>query len=199
MTARGIALSLILLAACSRAAPGQYRFRWAFWAVTPQGKAEPVGESAVLESGTELGMRLELVEPAFLYLIHHGPGDVIDILLERGGTGAANDAFEPLGSGRRLDASTGLERFHLVVSAQPLPDLEQRAAAYRSVSADRRAEAGRALLAEIQRLRRDHEALETPASVPTRIGGTIRGQEETGAVEFSGTGIFVRTFTVDHR
>ena len=196
-----MALALTLAAACARDARPAYRIRWAFWAVTADAKRAPVGEFAALPSGTELGMRLELAEPAYVCLIHHGPRGDVNILLARGEATARDGhrEFEPLGAGQRLDDATGLERFHLIVSGKPLGDLDRLVEAYRSAPPDGRAGAAEALLAEVQRLRRDHEKLEAVAARPAQIGGTVRGRDDVGAVELSGTGILVRTFTVDHR
>jgi hypothetical protein len=196
-----MALALSLAAACARDARPEYRIRWAFWAVTADAKRAPVGDFAVLPSGTELGMRLELAEPAYACVVHQGPRGDVNILLARGEatTRDAQREFEPLGSGQRLDDATGLERFHLIVSPKPLGDLDRLIDAYRSAPPDRKTGAAEALLAEVQRLRRDHEKLEAVATKPAQIGGTVRGQDDVGAVELSGTGILVRTFTVDHR
>ena len=195
------AAALVLAAACARETAPAYRIRWAFWAVNGEAKRAPVGEFAVLPSGTELGMRLELAEPAYVCLVHHGPSGDVNVLLARGEALARDTQrdFEPLGTGQRLDDVTGLERFHLIVSPKPLDDLDRLVHAYGSATSEQKAGAAEALLAEIQRLRRDHENLETAAVKPAQIGGTVRGEGDVGAVELSGTGILVRTFTVDHR
>ena len=191
---RGLVLAVLVAACAKEAAPPEaapvVRFRLGFWAETGETRVV-IGDRTPLPSGTPLYFVLD--GEATVYVVYRDSADGVAVCH----AGPVSERPAVL-NGHRLDDTTGLETFYVVASDGPHAALETAVGKVRAAPAD--AEAGRALLAEIQELRKRHERLATEAARPAPIGGQVRGEDEGApGVEYDVEGIRCLTFTIDHR
>jgi hypothetical protein len=111
---------------------------------TPGFKEVEVPDGGVLHSGDMFKLRFELQKDAYVYLLALDSGGNITILFP-----GANAEKPPKISANRnymfpekdqwlmLDKNTGQERFYLIVSPEPIGDIEKRIARLKEVGIDR--------------------------------------------------------------
>ena len=193
-------------------------FRWAFGAmVGPENDRELISikKDTVLHAGDQIKIFLELQKKCFVYLFYYSSQGEL-IMLFPSDLAASNDTprsqfFIPPGTlWFELDEVTGLETFYLIASAQRLDQLE---ALYRTHAALTRdndlKESAQNILAEIKKIRRQHQTLTADAERPVRLGGNVRGTTKDRitsspdiahiAVEIAAPNFYSRTFTIDHQ
>jgi hypothetical protein len=195
------------------------KFRWAFGALTQSGaeaRLETVGSSAVLKTGDQLKMMVELQSDCYVYVIHHNPQDEVKLLfpytLKQLSTDYQRHRKYYIPEGDRwfeLDQHVGRETFYLLASAKRLESLEELFQRYEKVDPPKREELTRQVLDEVRSFKRQHRELAAVAERPETIGGAVRGFEKAQgmdrpdiaviAAEISAAGFAARTFTVDHQ
>jgi hypothetical protein len=216
-----LAVMLIVSAVALAQAPTAKKdidFLYAFGAYAgPQGKGKiiSVQNETSLAAGDRLKVFFEPKSDQHFYLLHLSSQGELTSLYPAAGQAAKVDkgtqVFIPADMNWfELDAHPGQEKFFFIAAADPLNRLEElctRHAALKDktelqLSAD-------VILDEIRRLRQENKQLSAPAEKPLRIGGSVRGQQTSGAPAFAditplaaevkAPGFYSRTFTIDHR
>lgn len=217
LTAVVLATAPVAAPPCAAAgdAPPALRFRWSFCAqVGPpeQPRIVPITGDTALRTGDRIKFFWQPVTACHLYLLHLSSQGKLCLLYP------ADPAAEPPPPERelfipegpawfQLDAHTGREVFYLLASRERLADLEDLIARHLQASRDGAGATVAPVLAEVQRLRREHLPRAAPAERPVRLGGNLRGDgEPTGArdirifaTDIAAPGFFGRTFTLDHQ
>jgi hypothetical protein len=183
------------------------RFRWAFSAVPKGGVAlTPVRNGSSLQKGDRLKMYFKPATPVFAYVIDQAPNGALALLfpsgLARSHAAAGMEYFIPPGDNWfELDEETGREVFHLLVSSTRLQSLERALDTYAATGPAERAAAAKAVIDEMQTLRRRFFEEQSTAEVPVDLGGTSRGLEDLvrQAVDVSARDFYSRTIAIDHR
>ena len=135
----------------------------------------------VIESGTN----------CFCYVIAESPnGDEVAALYS-GALKAKDVWYSPV---LELSLPKGAESLFVIASQEEQKTLAQRIAALNSS-----APAQRALMSEIFRLRGEVSQFKEAPEKPVLMGGASRGTpEKSQGVEFSGSGIYVKTISIEH-
>lgn len=195
------------------------KFRWAFGALTQSGtdpKLEVVGSNAVLKTGDQLKMMVELENECYVYVIHHNSQDEVKLLfpytLKQLSTDYQQQRKYYIPEGDRwfeLDQHVGRETFYVLASANRLGNLEELFERYEKIEPPRKTELTRQVLDEVRSFKKQHRELAAVAERPETIGGAVRGFEKAQgmnrpdiaviATEISAPGFAARTFTIDHQ
>lgn len=193
-------------------------FQYAFGAyVGPQGKGKviPVQNETTLRAGDRLKLFFEPKSDLNFYLLHmSSQGELTPLYpveAKPARVAPGTQVFIPAGNQWfELDTHPGQEKFFLIVAADRLERLEELCARHPTLKtpADLQSSVG-AILDEIKRLRQQYKQLTAPAEKPVRIGGSVRGQQPSGApvvpditplaAEVKAPGFYSRTFSIDHR
>ena len=216
-----VRLPILALLACAlvRSAPAEeatdsqtdkVHFRWAFAAVSGAGEDQQflsVKRDTVLHSGDRFKMLIQLQDSCFVYLLHRGPDDAVQLLFPSELPQQTDDylhvrRFLPADGWFTFDDHVGLERFYLVASVSPLTSLETLIGQY--TAADSTAQAGLAggIVEEIRRLRKEYTTLSSAAERAVAIAGNLRGDSDRiaeSAVEITVATFYAKTITIDHR
>jgi hypothetical protein len=193
-------------------------FLYAFGAyVGPQGKGKliPVQSETTLNVGDRLKIFFEPKSDQYFFLLHlSSQGELTPLhppAAQAAKVSKGTQLFIPSGGNWfELDGHAGQEKFFLIASAERLDRLEELCARHTILrnksdvlsSTD-------AILEEIKQLRQKHKPLSAPAEKPVRIGGSVRGEQQSSAVaspditplatEVTAPGFFTRTFSIEHR
>ena len=95
----------------------------------------------------------------------------------------------------QLSLPDGSENFFIVASLTEQTALAQRISAFNSNSGVTQR---RALIDEVNNIKRQVSNLNEAAEKPVLMGGALRGSEEENATEFSGVGTYVKTISIEH-
>ena len=215
-------LAIALLAAFPWRAPADdasldgIDVRWVMAGLTEQtGHDVPVRISpdARLKTGDKIKIYLKARQRCFFYLFHRGPDGRLQLLypssLPSEGLDGGSRLTVPNGEQWfELDAQTGTETFHVLVSSTRLRAIEALYQDYRR-RADDDKDAGDLLLSAIRRLQAQQRPLTSKAERPLAIGGTIRGasDQQAGTLEqrldhlaedIAFETVFCRTYTIEH-
>lgn len=183
------------------------RFRWAF-AALPKGAVAltPVLNGSRLLNGDRLKMYFKPATPVYAYVISQGPDGSLDLqfpeALVRSQAAAGREYFiPPADDWLELDEAAGREVFYIVVSATRLPSLEHAVDAYVASGPGDRAASAKAVIDEMQTLRRRYFEEQSTAEVPVDVGGTSRGPKDLArlAQDVSARDFYSRTIAIDHR
>jgi hypothetical protein len=200
-------------------AQGAVKFRWAFGALRESGteiKLEAVANNAVLKTGDQLKMMVELQSDCFVYVVHHSSQDEVRLLfpytLEQLSTDYQRQKKYYIPVGDRwfeLDQHVGRETFYLLASPKRLEDFEKLFEQYEHAVPERRTQITSQILDEIRTLKKQHRELAAVAERPETIGGAVRGFEKAQGMDrpdiaviagdISAPGLVARTFTIDHQ
>ena len=191
------------------------RFRFAFGALTgsgPNQRLTRISQDTTLRTGDKIRLMVEMQQAGFVYLIHRGPANSIDLLFPQ-------DLKQTLQVGRKyyvpdgtdwleFDDTRGAESFYVLGSVQRLRSLESMLGRYQSATAAAKTGIAAEIVAEIRKLRAQNAAT-AEADRPVIIGGNVRGVDEIPvrgapdvaslAVDVSVNGFYGRTFTIEHR
>ena len=210
------AVLLFLISTAAAGAPqdaGAVRFRFAFGALTGSGenqKLTAITQDTSLKAGDRIKMMVEVEQPGFVYVLHRGPDDEIDLLfppdLQRRPQTAQRYYIPDGARWFELDEHPGNETFYVLGSVEPLSALETMLGRYALAPApDKRAISGD-IVVEIRRLRAAHRNAVAPAERPVIIGGNVRALDKTPgrtlpdvstlAVEVAADDFYARTFTI---
>ena len=211
--------ALLVLAAipATDAVPaGLVRFRFAFGALTGAG-AKPtltaITQDTTLKTGDRIKMLVEMQQPGFVYVIHHGPKDEVNLLFPpdlNQSIPIGRTHYIPAGAiWLTLDDATGNETFYVLGSVERLGGLEALLARYNAPPPSGKAAIATSIVAEIRRLRTQHRNVTAPAERPVIIGGNVRSLDQvtgrelpdvgTIAVDVTAGDFYARTFTVTHQ
>jgi len=194
------------------------KFHWAFVALTSPSENEKlrsITEDTVLKSGDQFKMMITFESGCFIYLIYHGSGGEMQLLFPK----EINPYQRPSPNNERyyipsgnnwftLDENTGIEKFYLLASANPLNKLESLLKQYDEASASGQPDIASQVIRHVKQLRKDNRKLESSVDRPVQIGGNFRtlGKPQQPfntiskyAVTISGNKFFARTYTIEHR
>ena len=187
---------------------GRIDFRWAFGAqIESTREFLPIERDVTLQEGDRVQLLIGRKTPAYIYLIYRDVHDEITLLFPDtfAIAGDLQDwEYHVLGP-YQLDDQAGTTRLHLLASAEPLQTLETQLSAYAAATIGvTRDAAGKAIVAELRRLRKSTLKLAKPAQRPANLAGVVRGDpSESGldavAKEISATGLYARTFTIEQK
>lgn len=207
-----LAVSLLLpgLAGTARAqsADDNIHFLWAFEARVAEGnvtKQVPVKEDTTLKTGDQLKMFVELRQPCFVYVIHHGSQGEIQRLFPYDIQQFTTDyqpskvyEIPPDNGWFRINEQAGRETFYLLASAQRLTDLEKLLDTYAAVKPAERTQAATNVLTEIRNMIKQQRAT-VPPGRPVPIAGNMRGMRGgIEGIEVSARNFYSKTFTIEH-
>ncbi len=214
-----LVLSLTLIVLSARAQSDEnVSFQWAFGAITGETDTfVSITRDTSLQSGDDIKMLVNLQRPCFVYVIHSGPTDDINLLFPYS-LAQFDEDYVPkknyyIPVGRRwieLDKTTGKERFYLLASHERLTDLERLVSSYQQSPAAKRPTLSKQIASEIRNVKRRFRSFATLAEKPVTIGGNIRGVGESDdmtkrpdvaniATLISASNFYAKTFTIDHR
>lgn len=192
-------------------------FDWAFGVYTEKDKKLiSVDRDTVLKSGDDLKMLVNLSKECFVYVIHYGPKDEVEMIfpydLQQFKTDykVSKNYFIPKGkSWSTLDQQKGKEVFFIVASNKRLTDLEAKLSAYMSAPAGKKAVLAKQVISEVRGVRKRFTNYATLAEKPVTIGGSIRGTGkaddekrpdiETIAKRVTAQNLYTKTITIDHK
>jgi hypothetical protein len=210
-------LVLPTVSGAQSAATPELRFLFAFGAVTgPENKPKVIAvqNETVLRSGDRLKFFIEPQTGMCVYLFHQAADGELTVILPAEGQSAALSpgaaVYAPVAANwLQLDQQTGLEKFHLLVSAQRLEQLETLLARHATLTDKSAAHSSaEAILNEVKQVRLKNRNLAAPAEKPVRIGGSLRGPEGADVLPditrlasdiTAAGGFYSRVFTIDHR
>ena len=194
-------------------------FQWAFCTLRKaDGDQNPkiAARKTVLKSGDKIKFFVKRKSPCHLYLIHQNSQHRLKLLHPLRFKPAVDQdtwfdkQYIPDGNQwYELDEHTGMEKFYLLASIQPLSDLENMFKQYRDADKADQLDLADQITGEIQNLRKRHLKFKTysekPVSHPGKSGSRDKAMpvhtKDIGdyAVEISTTIFFSRTYTIDHR
>jgi len=192
-------------------------FDWAFGALVGKSKVMvPVLRDTVLKSVEEIKMMVKLTKDCYVYVVHQGSNDEIDLLfpyeIRQFQTDYTVDKNYYIPKGRNwsaLDNNTGKEIFFLIASAERLLDLEVKLGNYFSADESKRQPLAGDIVSEIRSVRKRYSTYATIAEKPLTVGGNIRGTDKVDgarrpdvaaiATQVSANNFFSKTITIDHQ
>ena len=192
-------------------------FDWAFGVYTEKDKKLiSIDRDTALKSGDDIKMLINLSKECFVYVIHYGPKDEVDLLFPYDLQQFKTDYkvnktyFIPKGkSWGTLDQQKGKEVFFIVASNKRLPNLEAKLSAYMSAPAGNKAVLAKEVVSEVRGVRKSFTEYTTLAEKPITIGGNIRGTKKAGdekrpdistvAKRITARNLYTKTITIDHK
>jgi hypothetical protein len=196
----------------------QIELLWAFGAIVGTDQDQrliSINDDMVLRTGDRIKFFINPKNNCFIYLFHHSAQNKLALLFPSDISAAHIPAgtrhFIPSGNAWfTLDAITGFEKFFLVISRKKLDELESLYQKKAVSDNDPDIDASKQpILAEINKLQRQHRTLTASAERPMRLGGNFRGAHDDDkdtlpdisqiAVEITAVKFYSRTFTIDHR
>ena len=191
---------------------------WSIAAVTgPEDQRTLVAleSDSVLYSGDKFKMMLQAAQQCHVYIIFKGSeGEILTLIPPN-----LDSLDQPIEPNKRvyipnandwfiLDQNSGTETLYLLVSSEPLADLESQLKRYDSALPENRKEIAQAIVELIENHEMFSRPLTAAAEKPLLIGGTIRSLSERPVttedvsklaekIEFDD--LFVRTYTIDHK
>jgi hypothetical protein len=207
------AAMLLGLLAVFAGAPADDLVRFYWCAQTATGPVSSVRYSLVekehltLKSGDRLQFYVVAARDAHGYIVHLLPDGRLDTLFPKGGTSATLVAgrqhyLPARSSWFTLDGPTGRDRIILLVSPEPLVELEGLLAANGRAAGTDRKLAADAVIAEIARLRKAFPMPVESASRPALMAGSFRSaalDPAQHAIELTAPRLFARTYIIDHK
>jgi hypothetical protein len=180
-----------------------------------KGKIISVQNETSLRTGDRLKVFFEPKSDQYFYLLHLSSQGELTSLYPAAGqvakVGKGTRVFIPADMNWfELDGHPGQEKFFFIAAADPLNRLEELCIRHAVLKEKTELQLSTdAILDEIRRLRQENKQLSAPAEKPMRIGGSVRGQQASGApafaditplaAEIKAPGFYSRTFTIDHR
>jgi len=195
---------------------GSIRFSWAFLYQGKDGVTRPIDYDkrvVRLQSGDKLKIYLKPQDACHIYLyLYDAQNDLFLLFPEAFGQSTPNPRvtknFELPGvnSWYYLDEQTGMETFYLIISAQPLEDLEKRTKQYFSGLTNDRTNRQimtykYGVLDEIKRLIKEGSYLSEAAEKPIAVAGDFRGireERDLNGVHIEAAQIYVKTIRLAH-
>ena len=192
-------------------------FDWAFGVYAEKDKKLiSVDRDTALKSGDDLKILINLSKECFVYVIHYGPKDEVELLfpydLQQFKTDykVSKNYYIPQGrSWSTLDQQEGKEVFFIVASNKRLPELEDKLSAYMSAPAGKKTTLAKQVVSEVRGVRKRFTNYTTVAEKPVTIGGSIRGtgkaEDEkrpdiaTIAKRVTAQNLYTKTITIDHK
>jgi len=192
-------------------------FDWAFGVYAEKDKKLIiVDRDTTLKSGDDLKMLINLSKECFVYVIHYGPKEEVDLLFPYDLQQFNNDYkvnknyYIPKGkSWSTLDQQPGKEIFFIVASHKRLPELEKKLSAYMSAPDNKKAALSKQVVTEVRGVRKKFTNYATIAEKPVTIGGSIRGTGKaenekrpdvaTIAKRVTAQNLYTKTITIDHK
>jgi hypothetical protein len=205
---------LVFVAVAPLAQEMPLAFDWAFVRRATDGSAVPIDfkEKVSIASDDLFKIYVKPVRGAYLYLFLHDASDELSMLFPASFDLFATPSyygtqvFVPPGNAWfRLDGTSGVERFYLLVSRTRLATLETVMLALQKVSGDKKSSvtarnaARKSVLDEIARVRKAHSTLTAAAEKPVTFAGGTRGVEiAKKATRIEAGEFYTRTFRLEH-
>jgi hypothetical protein len=192
-------------------------FEWAFGALVGKSKIMvPIMRDTVLKSGEEIKMMVKLTKDCYVYLVHQGSNNEIDLLfpyeIRQFHTDYTVDKNYYIPKGRNwnaLDKNAGKEIFFLIASTERLLDLEVKLGNYFSADESKRQPLAGDIVSEIRSMRKRYSTYATITEKPLTIGGNIRGTDKVEgarrpdvaaiAIQINAKNFYSKTITIDHQ
>lgn len=191
---------------------------WSFTAITgpiDQRTLITIQSDSVLYSGDKIKIMFEAQKQCYINIIFEGSGGEILLLYPQ----ELEFLNHPPKLNKRvyipnesdwfiLDQKPGMETFYLLVSSEPMVELESQLKRYNSASPEGKDEVARSIVELISKHETFSRPLTADAEKPMLIGGTIRNISEQLITEkdlskfaetITANDIFVRTYSIDHR
>ncbi|MBM3225825.1 MAG: DUF4384 domain-containing protein [Candidatus Tectomicrobia bacterium] len=182
-------------------------FRWGFGVFAQEGKATTltsIKEDTTLKTGQEFKLFVELLAPCYVYVLHHGPQEEVQLLFPY--DRARFPADYPIGkvyampsehdARYRINAPAGRETFYIFAAAQRLTELEQQLDAYATTPPVDQPRVAAAIVKDVRNLIRQHRAAVQPGR-PVPIAGNLRLDVE--GVEIQAQTFYSKTITIEHQ
>ena len=192
-------------------------FDWAFGVYSEKDKKLiSVDRDTALKSGDDLKMLINISKECFVYVIHYGPKDEVELLFPYNLQQFKTDYkinknyYIPEGkSWSTLDQQEGKEVFFIVASNKRIPELEDKLSAYMSAPAGKKTALAKEVVSEVRGVRKRFANYTTVAEKPVTIGGSIRGTGKAGdekrpdiatiAKRVTAQNLYTKTITIDHK
>jgi len=208
------------LAAQDAGADNNVQYNWAFVARGGEAGSRRLGvvtRDTSMRTGDEFKLYVNLVKPAYVYVIHKSPTDELSLLFPYDSTMFLKDYktdknyYIPKGRDWfKLDKNAGTETFYLLASSERLTALENDLHAYLTSSADRKNDAMTVVVNEIKDIKKHFRTFATIAERPISIAGNVRGEKKNAidpdrvdiaqfASEVLANNFFSKTISIDHK
>ena len=196
------------------------QYTWAFVARTGDAGSRHIGvvtKDTSLKTGDEFKLFVNMVKPAFIYVIHKSSTDELSVLFPYDSAMFQKDYkldknyYIPKGrEWFRLDKNTGTETFYVLASSERLTDLENDLHAYFTSTIDKKAVAAAIVVNEIKDIKKRFRTFATIAERPISIAGNVRGEKQPAvnpdrvdiaqfASEILANNFFSKTISIDHK
>lgn len=193
-------------------------FLWSSAAITgapDDRKLIELTSDSILYSGDKFKMMFEATERCYVYIVFKGSDDKILMLHPEKFKSNSHPpkenktVFIPSEHGWfTLDTKPGTETLYVIVSFDPLSNLEALLEQYYAASLARRDEIGQSIVKLIHETESFSQPLVAKAEKPIQIGGTMRGLTDSSFPEADITRftkeiaieeLFIRTYSIEHR
>jgi len=196
------------------------RYNWAFVARSGNAGSRRIGvvtKDTSMKSGDEFKLFVNLVKPAFVYVIHKSPTNELSLLFPYDSTTFEKDYkldknyYIPKGrEWFRLDKNSGTETFYVLASSERLTGLENDLRTYFISAANNKADAANFVVNEIKDIKKKFRTFATIAERPISIAGNVRGEKQSAAdpdridiaqlaSEVLANNFFSKTISIDHK
>jgi hypothetical protein len=201
-------------------AENNVQYNWAFVArggETGSRRLGVVTRDTSLKTGDEVKLYVDLVKPAYVYVIHKSSTNELSMLFPYDSTMFLKDYktdknyYIPKGRDwLKLDKNVGTETFYLLASSERLTALENDLRAYLTSSADKKNDAMTVVVNEIKDIKKHFRTFATIAERPISIAGNVRGEKKNVidpdrvdiaqfASEVLANNFFSKTISIDHK
>lgn len=196
------------------------QYNWTFVARTGDSGNRRIGvvtRDTSLKTGDEFKLFVNMVKPAFIYVIHRSSTNDLSLLFPYDSAmfqkDYALDKNYYIPKGRewfRLDKNTGTETFYVLASSERLTDLENDLHAYFKSAIDKKPDAAAFVVSEIKEIKKRFRTFATIAERPISIAGNVRGEKQPPvdldrvdiahfASEILANNFFSKTISIDHK
>jgi Domain of unknown function (DUF4384) len=196
------------------------QYNWAFVARGGNPGNRRIGvvtKDTSLKTGDEFKLFVNLVKPAFIYVIHKSSANELSLLFPYDSAMFEKDYkldknyYIPKGrEWYRLDKNTGTETFYVLASSERLTDLENDLHAYFKSATDKKPDAALFVVNEIKDIKKRFRTFATIAERPISIAGNVRGEKQPAvdpervdiaqfASEILADNFFSKTISIDHK
>jgi len=196
------------------------QYNWAFVARGGDAGNRRIGvvtKDTSLNTGDEFKLFVNLVKPAFIYVIHKNSNNELSLLFPYDSAMFQKDYkldknyYIPKGrEWFRLDKNTGTETFYVLASSERLTDLENDLRAYLKSAIDKKPDAAAFVVNEIKDIKKRFRTFATIAERPISIAGNVRGEKKPAvdpdrvdiaqfASEILANNFFSKTISIDHK
>ena len=195
-------------------------YNWAFVARTGDAGSRHIGvvtKDTSLKTGDEFKLFVNMVKPAFIYVIHKSSTNELSVLFPYDTAMFQKDYkldknyYIPKGrEWFRLDKNTGTETFYVLASSERLTNLENDLQAYFKSANEKKPDAAALVVSEIKDIKKRFRTFATIAERPISIAGNVRGEKQSAvdpdrvdiaqfASEILANNFFSKTISIDHK